>query len=173
MPASGIAQADGVSMPYWAAARAQPNREAAAQHFLQLAGYTVYLPRLRQHRVSHGRKIETRPPLFPGYLFIEIVVGWWQARWCPATLGLVMNCDGPARVPDDVIAEIRSRESDGLVELPSRLRRGDRVRVTAGPLAGRLGLFEGMAGSERVSVLLRLFNGPRRLELPRQDVEPA
>src|SRR5262245_18490027 len=155
-------------MSYWAAARAQPSREAAAQFFLQQKGYTVYLPRLRQHRVSHGRKIETRPPLFPGYLFIEIVVGWRQARWCPATLGLVMNGGLPVHVPDGVIAEIRSRECNGLVELPSRLRRGDRVRVTAGPLAGRLWLFEGMAGSERVAVLLRLFNSPRRLELPRQ-----
>jgi Transcription termination factor nusG len=99
MPATGIAQADdgGLRM-YWSAARAQPRREAVAQHFLELQGYTVYLPRLREHRVSHGRKIETRPPLFPGYLFVEIVVGWWQARWCPGTLGLVMNCGLPVRV---------------------------------------------------------------------------
>src|SRR5262245_45195866 len=161
----------GASMPYWAAARAQPNREAAAQHFLQLAGYAVYLPRLRQHRVSRGRKIETRPCLFPGYLFCLIELQWHTARWCPGTLGLVMNCGSPAVVPDAVIAEIQSREQNGLIELPpSRLRRGDRVRVTAGPLSGRLGLYEGMTGSERVAVLLRLFNSPRRLELPRADV---
>jgi hypothetical protein len=32
---------------YWAAARARPNREAVAKHFVELAGYTVYAPHLR------------------------------------------------------------------------------------------------------------------------------
>jgi transcriptional antiterminator RfaH len=158
-------------MSYWTAARAQPQREALAQHFLQLSGYAVYLPRLRQHRMSHGRRIETRSVLFPGYLFVEIVAGWWEARWCPGTLGLVMNCDVPVRVPDKVIAEIRSRERNGLVELPSRLRRGDWVRLTRGPFAGRLALFAGMAAHERVAVLLQLLGSERRLELAADAVE--
>jgi transcriptional antiterminator RfaH len=161
-------------MPYWAAARAQPQREALAQHFLELNGYAVYLPRLREHRVSRGRKIETRPVLFPGYLFVEIVVGWWQARWCPGTLGLVMNCGVPVRVPDGIIDEIRKREVGGLVELPKQaLRRGDRVRVLHGPLSGHVGLYAGMKPRERVEVLLALLGGSQRVELPAADVEAA
>jgi hypothetical protein len=40
----------------------------------------------------------------------------------------------PARVPDAVISEIRSRERGGLVELPKlRLEPGARVRVLQGP----------------------------------------
>jgi transcriptional antiterminator RfaH len=157
---------------YWVAARARPQREALAQHFLELAGYAVYLPRLREHRVSHGRKIETRPPLFPGYLFVEIVIGWWQARWCPGTLGLVMNCGLPVRVPDSVLDDIRKRERNGLVELPRPgLKRGDRVRVVAGPLAGHVGLYAGMKPHERIAVLLRLLGSQRRIELARDDIE--
>jgi hypothetical protein len=41
---------------YWAAARAQPQREAVAQHFLELKGFTVYLPRLREQRVRNGAR---------------------------------------------------------------------------------------------------------------------
>jgi hypothetical protein len=52
---------------YWAVARLGRNRERVALHCLGLAG-TVYYPRLRERRVSHGRKIEIRPPLFPGYV---------------------------------------------------------------------------------------------------------
>jgi transcriptional antiterminator RfaH len=162
-------------MPYWAAARAQSQREALAQHFLELAGYAVYLPRMRQHRVSHGRKIETRPPLFPGYLFVEIVVGWWEARWCAGTLGLVMSCGLPLRVPDKVVAEIKSRERNGLVELPKapRFRRGDKVRITSGAFSDRLAIYQGQAAHERIAVLLRLLGGERHLELPEGDVEVA
>jgi transcriptional antiterminator RfaH len=161
----------GAFMPYWAAARAQPQREALAQHFLELAGYAVYLPRLREHRMSHGRRIETRPVLFPGYLFVEIVAGWWEARWCPGTRGLVMNCGLPVRVPESVLAEIRSRECGGLVELPSRLKRGDPVRIKRGAFREQLALYQGQAGHERVAVLLSLLGGQHRVTLPRPDVE--
>jgi transcription antitermination factor NusG len=161
-------------MSYWAAARAQPNREAVAQRFLELAGYTVYAPRLREHRVSHGRRIETRRPLFPGYAFVLIELQWHAARWCPGTLGLVMNCGVPARVPDAVIAEIRKRERNGLVELPKpRLTRGGRVKVLRGPFEGHVGLYQGMKPRARVEVLLAILGGSHRVELPAADVEAA
>ena len=156
-----------------AAARAPPNREAVAQHFLQLAGFTVYTPRVREYRVSRGRKIEVRPPLFPSYLFVEIVVGWWQARWCPGTLGLVMSCGLPLRVPDNVVAEIKAREGNGMVELPSRqsfiLAIG--CERWHGPFADHIGLYAGMRPRERVEVLLAILGGSQRVTLPMDAVE--
>jgi transcription antitermination factor NusG len=78
----------------------------------------------------------------------------------------------PARVADSVIAEIRSRERDGLVELPKRgLVPGDRVRVTTGPLRGFDGLYAGMRPRERVLVLLAVLGSQRRVLLPRDDIE--
>jgi hypothetical protein len=45
----------------------------------------------------------------------------------------------PAKVPDDVIREIRDRERNGAIELPKRmLKCGDRVRILAGPFRGHL-----------------------------------
>ena len=68
-------------MAYWACAQTEPQREAAAMHFLQLGGYTVYLPRLRVVRPRRGRKVTLCPALFPSYLFVLITSGWWAARW--------------------------------------------------------------------------------------------
>jgi transcriptional antiterminator RfaH len=160
-------------MPYWAAARAQPKRESLAAHFLELAGFAVYLPRLREHRVAHGRKIEVRPPLFPGYLFVLIVSGWWEAHYCPGTRGLVLNCSLPARVPDGVVDGIRKRERGGLIELPKppRFRPGDNVRVLHGPFAGRVGLYAGMKPRERVEVLLALLGGQQRVTFATDAIE--
>jgi transcriptional antiterminator RfaH len=122
-------------MAYWACAQVEPRQERAAQHFLGLNGFETYCPRLRVVRRSHGRQIVTTPSLFPSYLFITIVVGWWSARWCPRVVRLILNGLTPAVVPDGVIDEIRSRERDGLVELPQReaLHVGDQVRVLQGP----------------------------------------
>jgi transcriptional antiterminator RfaH len=132
-------------------------------------GFEVYSPRIRPARA--GRGDDTRP-LFPGYCFILIVSQWWAARWSPGIVRIVLDGAVPARVPDQVIDEIRRREVCGVVELPKApgLQRGDRVRVLGGPFQGHLGLYEGMRPHERVDVLLQLLGGACRVTLARSDV---
>jgi transcriptional antiterminator RfaH len=120
-------------MAYWAACRLQPRRTALALHVLGLRGFETYCPRLRERRARHRRLHEVIKPLFVGYTFVLIQLQWHAARWAPGTLGLIMDGDRPARVPDNVIAELRTRERDGAVELPRRPRPGDRVRILRGP----------------------------------------
>lgn len=160
-------------MAYWAVSRLALNHERLALHCLTLAGFMTYLPRLRERRISHVRRIERQSPLFPGYCFTWIELQWRAARWAPGTLGLIMDGTQPARVPDSVIAEIRSRECGGLIELPKppRPRPGHAVRVISGPLQGRLGLYAGMKPRERVEVLLQLVGGQQRVTLARRDIE--
>ena len=163
-----------MSSPFWCAARLMPKREAVATQCLALAGFETYLPRLRERRVIRGRRVEVSPPLFPCYLFIWIEVQWSRARWAPGVASLIMAGDGPARVPDSVIAEIRSRERNGLVELarPPRFRRGDHVRIVRGPFRERLALYDGMGPHERIAVLLQILGGQQRVELPAGDIVP-
>jgi transcriptional antiterminator RfaH len=160
---------------FWCAARLQPRREALATHCLGLAGYAVYLPRLREHRRIRGRRVEVRPLLFPGYAFVLIVLQWSAARYSPGVATLVMNGGGPARVPEGIIAEIRSRERGGLIELPKPpgLQRGDRVRITSGAFADHLAIYQGQTAHERVAVLLQLLGGRQRTELPASAIEPV
>ena len=72
-----------MSQQFWCAARLVPQREAYATYCLGVEGFEVYLPRLREQRVIRGRRVEVRPPLFPGYIFIAIVLQWHAARWAP------------------------------------------------------------------------------------------
>ena len=116
-----------------------------------------------------------RPPLFPGYTFLTIEAQWHAARWSVGVLGLIMDGVRPAKVADSVIADIRSRERNGLVELPRRdgLKPGDQVRVLHGPFAGHLGLYADMRSHERVLVLLAVLGGQVRTELAKAAVEPV
>ena len=68
---------------YWAVAQVEANRAHVATHFLNLAGYTVYVPRIATAR--------REPPalLFPGYVFVQIVSGWWNARWSVGVVRLI------------------------------------------------------------------------------------
>jgi transcriptional antiterminator RfaH len=126
---------------YWSCARLESNRENVARHFLQLAGYEVYLPQVREQRVRRHRRVEVVLPLFPAYAFALITLQWHAARWAPGTLGLIMNGVAPAKVPDNVIDEIRRRERNGAIELPQPpgLKPGDHVKILGGPFEGTLG----------------------------------
>jgi transcriptional antiterminator RfaH len=162
-------------MTYWTAARYVLAQERLALHFLRLARFEVYLPRLREQRILRGRRVEVTPPLFPGYCFVAIELQWHAAHRAPGTNGLVMNGGGPAHVPDNVIAELKSRERNGFIELrkPRGLRIGSRVKVTVGPFAGQLGVYAGMKPHQRVEVLLTLLGGQQRVSLSREAIEPG
>jgi transcriptional antiterminator RfaH len=106
---------------------------------------------------------------------VLIVSGWWDARWSPGVVRLVMDGLVPARVPDAVITEIRSRERNGFVVLPKPrgLAPGTRVRVVSGPLSAQIGMLAVLRPHERVLVLLRLLGGEQRVELARNTIEPV
>jgi transcriptional antiterminator RfaH len=154
-------------------AQLEPNRTALALHCLGLNGYEIYHPQLREQRRRHGRKITVTPPLFPGYAFVLIVSGWWDARWSAGVVRLIMDGLVPARVPDAVIDEIRSRERGGFVELlkPRGFAPGMRVRVISGPLCDQIGLLAALRPHERVLVWLQLLGGQQRVGLGRNAIE--
>jgi transcription antitermination factor NusG len=141
--------------PYWACAQLETNRERLALHCLELAGYQVYMPRIRAKPTARLRKVSA-PALFPGYAFVLIELQWHAARWSPGILRLVLEGDRPVRVPDRVMAEIKGRERNGLVELPPPpgFRCGDQVHIVRGPLSGLEGLVERLRPQQRIEILL-------------------
>jgi hypothetical protein len=144
-------------MPYWCA-QTEGNREHVAERFLQIAGYSVYYPRIFERKRVR--------PLFPGYIFITAAMQWHRA-WTVGVVRIVAGSGGePAAIGDHIVDAIREREKGGLVVLPE----APRLRVTGGLLMGAAGLFAGMRGADRVAVLLAVLG---RVTLPATDVEPA
>jgi transcription antitermination factor NusG len=126
-------------MSYWACAQLEVNRERLALHCLGLAGYQTYVPRIRKRCIRQNRKIVVQaPPLFPGYAFVLIDLQWHATRWSPGVIRLVLDGLHPTRVPDKVIADLKGRERNGLIELPpsTGYKRGDQIRITRGVFAG-------------------------------------
>jgi transcription antitermination factor NusG len=151
---------------YWACALTEQNRERVALRFLTMAGYKTYCPMLGTKR--------SPAPLFPGYLFVEIVTGWWDARWSIGVRAIVgVHIGEPAHVPDSVISGLRARERNGLIVLPQKLglQRGDRVRITRGPFTDHLAIYASMKPRDRVEVLLTMLGSVQRVELPKCDIE--
>jgi transcriptional antiterminator RfaH len=157
-------------MSYWSCVQLEPCRERLALHCLsKVNGFEIYSPRIRPPR---ARRADDTRPLFPGYAFVLIISQWWNARWSPGVVRIVLAGNVPARVDGKIIAELHARERGGVVQFPEApgMKVGDRVRVLGGPFAGHLGLYAGMKPRERIEVLLQLLGGACRVTLARSDV---
>jgi transcriptional antiterminator RfaH len=157
-------------MPFWSVVQTESQRENVAASFLQQAEFEIYLPKIL---VRHGVR-ERVAPLFPGYLFIEIIERWWSVRWTAGVVRLLMVDDRPARVPDVMMDAIKKREGrDGLVKLPKPrgLVCGDQVRILRGNFEGRLGVYQGQSGAQRSRILLDLLGREVLTAISTRDVE--
>jgi transcription antitermination factor NusG len=163
--------------PHFAQVGLELHREQLGIGHLDRAGFSPWYPQVREYRTGRaGRRVLITRPLFAGYCFIVIELQWYQARWSPGVAGILMTAsERPAVVPDRVIGELRSRERNGCVVLPEPpgLKPGDPVRVTAGLMAGALGLCAGMRSGERVAILLSILGAERLAIMPAAAVAPA
>lgn len=147
----------------WYVVQTEPQRERMVEAGLLQDGYEPYLPRIQRDRLSRI------VPLFPSYLFVAVSPHWWPIQNMRGVRKLLKNGgDRPAELPDAVIAEIRSRERNGLVRLPRppQYRRGQSVNIIRGPFADRTAIYVGMSSKERERVLLELLGQHVEITLP-------
>ncbi len=112
---------------------------------LMAQGFHLFLPKMDVWSRRGGMRRASRVPMFPGYLFLHHLMD--KASYlavCKAT-GLVKilgeRWDRLAAVPDSEIEAIQRVHRSRLPTLPHPyLREGERVRITAGLLAGVEGI---------------------------------
>ena len=163
----------------WIVAQTHVNAEAKACFQLRRQGFESYLPRYRITR-RHARRIEqVVKPLFPRYVFISgdaLGLAW---RAIASTIGIqniVMQGDRPAVAPQELIDDIRRREDEsGMVAVAdaSAFSSGDRVRVTNGPMADQLGIFDRAYDDQRVMILLDFLGRQVRTKMQIEDLQLA
>lgn len=147
----------------WFVGRTQPSRERWAAENCLRQGAETYLPLIIERNVVvRGRKLVQRlRPLFPGYLFIRTLGQWHFLCGTFGLINLIMTGESPASIPQTIIDDLKQREADGAVQLPTQVTRAfdpkDPVRIADGPFEGRIGLVDGYTDSERVRVLLDLL----------------
>jgi transcriptional antiterminator RfaH len=161
---------------YWAVVCTQTHRERWAAENVRNQGFEFYLPSILITSARNGRKIIRAQALFPRYLFVRLSGQW---RFLLSTFGVVdvvLSGGAPARMPARYITELKNREDDsGFIILPQKKRfhAGQRVRVSGGALAGRIGIYEGSTLHDRQKVLLDLLGGKTKVLVGKSDLEAA
>ena len=159
-------------MKQWYTIHTKPKAEYQVATALQRRGIQTYLPELESPQARQERMTK---PFFPCYLFARIdfeVTGLSQVQWTPGLRRIVAFGDRPVPLSDEMIDLIR-RRLDGVGGRPMvhDLHRGDKVRITDGPLQGMLAIFEGPSTpSERVQVLLTFLGQLSRVHVSAADL---
>ena len=163
--------------PYWIVVRTHPNAESVATRHLQRQSFDYYQPLITERKKRQGKLRDCVTPLFPCYLFVQIVSRWVCLQSTHGIAAVLTMGAQPAKVSEQVIAELKSREnSEGVVVLPKqRFGNGDTVRIQKGIFEGQLALVENMPANERQKVLLSLLSSERRIKIsiPESDLEAA
>lgn len=156
-------------MTFWACLQTKPQCERRAEDWIKRAGFTTMLPMLRERdRIG---------PLFPRYLFVQIIDCWYDLRWLPGVSKILLNIEGvPAHVPEQEIEGLEKLMREGVVDLPPApqwyVGQELEMRDLNHMLAGKTLIFQGMRSKDRVKVLLHWLGSDRVVDLPIVDLQP-
>src|SRR5581483_3678865 len=142
----------------WYLVRTKPGKERWVRDQLHGTVPEVFLPMLKGRAPRWGRMAMSIGPLFPCYVFarFDLQLRYFDVKYMPGVRGIVSAGNDPLAVPPAIIAEIRRRGKDDIVEIPEKpFDNGERVMVVEGPFRGFEAIFERyLSGAERVAILL-------------------
>ena len=169
------AHCDLASLP-WFAAQLKPNGMAKAREHLKRQAFQVFAPEIKASTTKSGKRIDTRKPLFPGYIFVSFDPddqAWTAINNTRGVLRLVSSSGHyPTALPSEFMAGLMARcNADGLLLPPSGLEEGDTIRVLSGPFADHVSRIEAINDSERISILIELMERKVWTSVSRTDVE--
>lgn len=160
----------------WIAINTHPHREHIAVEHLNRQKFAVYCP-MELKRVRHARRTQdvTRP-LFPGYIFAEVMPDLMMWRPILSTYGvraMIRVGDRPAFIDKKFIQALRDREVDGVIAKPLRpYEIGQQVRLNGGAFDGLIATIIEMDERERLVLLASLLSQTVRLKVVASHVRP-
>ena len=157
---------------HWYAVATKARDEAIAKANLERQDYQVFLPTISLKKRRRGRWTPVTEPLFPGYLFVSLVLGADD----PAPIRSTVGCIGLVRfgqthtpVPSSLIAALQGASED-VLDTPLPFNQGDKVRLIDGPFKGIEAVFDMPRGGDRAQVLLELLGKTQRLTVGQDDL---
>ena len=161
-------------MERWYALYTKPKKERQVHEQLQGQGIETYLPTVR--RKVQRRDRPERIIYFPCYLFARLdfdTVPRSSIAWMPGIRNIVSFGDQPAIVADELVDMIRNRLEKTEEIGYGKLKQGDRVRITSGPLRDLEAVFERpLSPAARIRILLDVMGRMTPVDIDYSDIVP-
>lgn len=161
--------------PHWYAAHTRSRHEKKIAEQLTGKEIAFFLPLYEAEHRWKDRLARVELPLFPGYMFVQIPLREkLRVLEIPGVVRLVSFGGEPAPLNDQEISILRQGlEKQMKAEPHPYLKKGTRVRVKRGALAGIEGILERRKDSFRLVISVDLIMRSISVEVPMADVEPA
>lgn len=118
-----------------------------------------------QIEIKNDKSKEVVKNIFPGYLFVEMIMtdeAWYVVRNTPGVTGFIGSSGGGAKpfpVKQEEIDKILRRigQSDKNIEVDFAV--GDNVKILSGPFSGMEGKVESMSDESQIATVLIILFG--------------
>lgn len=161
--------------PAWYVVHTKSRFENVVESGLTRKSLEAFLPKVRVQSRRQDRKLMIRVPLFPGYVFVKSDLHPQRHLDILKTAGavrLIGTQNGPVPVTQETIDSLKIMvATDQPVTTGSRFKKGDRVIVIDGPLAGVIGTFARYKGRGRVVVNIEALGQFAGVSVSESDVE--
>jgi transcription elongation factor/antiterminator RfaH len=142
---SSFAAGETVPNPAWFAVQTRSRHERVASHHLSMRGVSNYLPTVCEIRRWSDRRKKIETPLFPGYVFVQIVAHNERRVEVLRTPGIVKFVGASpegAQIPEEQIEFVRKLINQNVPWTSHPfLKTGQRVRIRGGALDQVEGIF--------------------------------
>ncbi|MDI9540892.1 MAG: transcription termination/antitermination protein NusG [Bacillota bacterium] len=114
---------------------------------------------------KNGKRIEKVKNMFPGYLFVEMIMtdeAWYVVRNTPGVTGFIGSSGGGAKpfsVPEEEIEAVLRRIGKSDQKIVVDYQVGDRVRILTGPFSGVEGVVDMMDDETEIATVLAIMFG--------------
>ena len=134
--------------------------------------FRVIIPETVEVEVKDGIKKEKRKKMFPGYVFVEMIMSdeaWYAVRNTPGVTGFIGSSGKgakPTPVPPQEIDHILVNMGISRVDIESELQVGEKVNVIDGPFKGMVGTIDNIdTENNKLTVLIDLFGQETPVEV--------
>lgn len=163
----------------WYVAQCLPRCEGWAIKNAAACDFETFWPRY-ETSVKRGALRQYYRGVFPGYIFVNFDTDDYSWRRICSTFGVrrILGATerGAPALPYGWVETMMTAAPTGVIELPkaavAQFKPGDPLKITEGPLAGRVGVFQ-YSEKGRVSLLLSLLSRETSVIIPLDKVSYA
>ena len=167
-------QAINTDSQHWYIAYTLPRHEKAVAHRLGTQDIASYLPLYSEVRHWKHRKIEVELPLFPGYVFVRMLLADKSRILSHPGIIRLLSVNGNTAVfPDEDMLNLKSSLARWNAKPYPFLVSGKRIRIKSGPFAGLDGTIVRRNGRRKLIVTLDMINSSMLLDLDAAEAQLA
>lgn len=133
--------------------------------------FQTLVPKEKQVEVKNGKKRIVNKRIFPGYVFVQMVMTeetWFAVRNTPGVTGFASAVSGqdPQPVTDEEVAKITKRMDADVAEHKVQFKIGDVISINDGPFKGFDGAISEIDSQKgKLKVMVNMFGRETPVEI--------